>query len=172
MINNNKNKTKYVVQAGLIAAIYIITTYISAAFGLAYGGIQFRISEILTILPVFTNAAIPGLALGCFLSNLASPLGAIDWICGTIATLTGAIGTRMVKDIKFRGIPFLSPLMPTLTNTLIVGLLLVFTSEEGATLMLFITMGLGIFISELVCCYLGLPLFILIKKSKIFKFLF
>lgn len=166
------NKTRYVVQAGLIAAIYIIATYISAAFGLAYGGIQFRISEMLTILPVFTNAAIPGLAVGCFLSNLASPLGAIDWVCGTLATLIGAIGTKMVKDIKFRGIPFLSPLMPVITNTLIIGLLLVFTSEEGATLMLFITMGLGIFVSELVCCYLGLPLFVLIKKSNVFKYLF
>ncbi|MEE1026034.1 MAG: QueT transporter family protein, partial [Acutalibacteraceae bacterium] len=77
------SKTKFLVLGGLIAAFYAVATYISAAMGLAYGGIQFRISEALTILPVFTPAAIPGLIIGCFIGNLGSPFGMVDVLLGT-----------------------------------------------------------------------------------------
>lgn len=169
---NNKNKTKYIVQAGIIAALYIVTTYISAALGLAYGSLQFRISEALTILPVFTPAAIPGLALGCFLSNLSSPLGAVDWIFGALATMIGALGTRSLRKFTFNEIPFLAPLAPVISNTVIIGLLLTLTTSEQSTSLLFLTFGTGIFLSEFVCCYLGIPLFVLIKKTKIYNYLF
>ena len=65
-------------QAAMIAAIYVVLTYFISAFGLANGAIQVRISEALTILPIFTPAAIPGLFVGCLLSNI----------------LTGMHGTR------------------------------------------------------------------------------
>ena len=76
---------------GLIAALYAIATYLSAAMGLAYGGIQFRISEALTILPIFTPAAIPGLIVGCFIGNLGSPFGMVDILLGTFATAFAAV---------------------------------------------------------------------------------
>ncbi|MDR0314732.1 MAG: QueT transporter family protein, partial [Oscillospiraceae bacterium] len=73
MDKDNKEKSLYVATSGIIAAIYAALTYLSGAFGLSYGPIQFRVSEALTILPALTSAAIPGLAIGCFLGNLGSP---------------------------------------------------------------------------------------------------
>ena len=68
-----KQKTiHYIVLSAIIAAAYVALTFFSNIFGLAYGPIQLRISEVLTILPVFTPAAIPGLTIGCFISNIAS----------------------------------------------------------------------------------------------------
>ena len=71
---------RYLVQAAVIAAIYAVLTLLASSLNLAYGPVQFRISEFLTVLPMFTPAAIPGLTLGCFLANLASPFGPVDWI--------------------------------------------------------------------------------------------
>lgn len=71
---------------------------------------QFRFSEALTVLPVFTPAAVPGLALGCFLANLGSPLGIVDWVFGTGATLLAAIGTWLVGRVPGEGRAVLAPL--------------------------------------------------------------
>lgn len=68
-----KGTLLYLAQAGMIAAIYAALTYLAMALNLAYGSIQFRFSEALTILPIFTPAAVPGLAIGCLIGNLASP---------------------------------------------------------------------------------------------------
>ena len=68
-----KGNLSYLAQAGMIAAIYAALTYLAMVFNLAYGSIQFRFSEALTILPIFTPAAVPGLAIGCLIGNLASP---------------------------------------------------------------------------------------------------
>ena len=67
-----KGTLLYLAQAGMIAAIYAALTYLAMALNLAYGSIQFRFSEALTILPIFTPAAVPGLAIGCLIGNLAS----------------------------------------------------------------------------------------------------
>ena len=80
-----KGTLPYLAQAGMIAAIYAALTYLAMAFNLAYGSIQFRFSEALTILPVFTPAAVPGLAIGCLIGNLASPYP-LDLIFGTAAS--------------------------------------------------------------------------------------
>ena len=85
---------RFLTQAAMIAALYAVLTYAAAAVNLAYGAVQFRFSETLTVLPVFTPAAIPGLAVGCFLANLGSPLGLVDWIFGTGATLLAAVGVK------------------------------------------------------------------------------
>ena len=71
-------KVLLIVQAALIAAIYVVLTYFISAFNLASGAIQVRISEALTILPVFTPAAIPGLFIGCLLSNLLTGCMPLD----------------------------------------------------------------------------------------------
>lgn len=82
-----ENKVRFLALSAVIAALYAVLTYAAAAVNLAYGPFQFRFSEALTVLPAFTPAAIPGLAVGCLLSNLASPLGIVDWVFGTLATL-------------------------------------------------------------------------------------
>ena len=101
----NNEKTRFLAQSAMICALYTVLTYAAASLNLAYGPVQFRFSEALTVLPAFTPAAVPGLALGCFLSNLLSPLGIVDWVFGTCATLLAALGTRMLSGVQVRGIP-------------------------------------------------------------------
>lgn len=165
---------RLLVQGAVIAALYTALTYAAAAMNLAYHGVQFRFSEALTVLPVFTPAAIPGLTLGCFLSNLASPLGVVDWIFGPLATLLGALATRAVSRIKWKGVPILAPLPPVLCNTVIVGLELACLSETTGAFAwgnfswaVFGSMALSVGLGELAVCYaLGLPLIIALQKLR------
>ena len=164
-------RTQYLAQGAVIAAIYTVLTLLAAALNLAYGPVQFRFSEALTILPIFTPAAVPGLAVGCLLSNIWSGYGAADMIFGTLATLLAAIGTRMVRNIRFKNIPFLAPLPPVLINAVIVGLEIAFLSPGGFVWAGFWSAALSVGAGELVVCYvLGLPLAAALEKSGI-KFL-
>ena len=103
-------KTAYITQAALIAALYTVLTMVAAGFDLASGAIQVRFSEALTIMPFFTPAAIPGLTLGCLLSNILTGCVLPDVIFGTLATLLGALGScAFVKTASYaRSLP-LSP---------------------------------------------------------------
>ena len=97
------NKARYVASAALIAALYVVLTTISSLMGLSSGVIQVRFSEALTILPAFTPAAIPGLFIGCLISNIIA--GGVIWdvIFGSVATLIGAVGTYLLKRKKMAG---------------------------------------------------------------------
>ena len=108
-------KVLFAVQAAMIAALYVVLTYITNLLGLASGTIQVRFSEALCILPVFTPAAIPGLFIGCLISNLIT--GGIIWdiIFGSIATLLGALGTYFLRKKKF-----VYTLPPVIANIIIV----------------------------------------------------
>ena len=138
-------------QAAMIAAIYVVLTYFISAFGLASGAIQVRISEALTILPVFTPAAIPGLFVGCLLSNLLTGCMALDVIFGSIATLIGAVGTYLLRKTKFA---FTLP--PVISNAIIVPIVLknVYGLQDAAWYLV-LTVGAGEVISV---CILGMIL--------------
>ena len=86
--------TRRMVEGAMIAALYVALTYFSRLLGLADGAVQFRLSELLTVLPAFTPAAIPGLTIGCLIANLGSPYGIADIISGTLATFLAALCTR------------------------------------------------------------------------------
>ncbi len=167
----NKKKILTLAHGAMIAAFYAAATYLSAVFGIAYGNIQFRFSEALTILSVFTPAAIPGLTVGCIIGNLTSPFGAWDIIFGSLATLLAAITARALRNITFKGFPLLSLLMPVIFNALIVGAeitLLMPTHEAGFTA--FIIAALEVGAGELAVCLAGgIPLYYAIKKTNIFK---
>ena len=90
-------KINFLTQAAMIAALYVVLTLAINAFGLASGAIQIRVSEALTILPYFTPAAIPGLFIGCLLSNTITGCALFDIIFGSIATLLGAVGTYLLS---------------------------------------------------------------------------
>ena len=163
---------RFLTQAAMIAALYAVLTYAAAAVNLAYGAVQFRFSEALTVLPVFTPAAIPGLAVGCFLANLGSPLGLVDWIFGTGATLLAAVGTWMARKIQIKGVPVLAPLPPVIANVVLVGFELSCLSSAGTfalgnfTWAAFGVSALSVGIGELVICYaLGLPLLLALRKT-------
>ena len=115
----NNIKTKQLVTGGMIAAIYVVLTVLAAQFNLASGAIQVRFSEALTILPVFTVAAVPGLAIGCVLANLLTGCAVWDVVFGSVATLIGAIGTRLLKNK-----PLLAWIPPVLSNMAIIPIIL------------------------------------------------
>ena len=170
---NQSLKVRRLVEAAMIAAIYTVLTYAAAALNLAYPGVQFRFSEALTILPVFPPSAIPGLAIGCFLSNLGSPMGIIDWISGTSATLLAAVLTRLLRNLTVKGLPVLAPFPPVLTNAVIVGCVIAVTDPAGFSVPLFAAMALSVGLGELAVCYgLGLPLIAVLKKTGVSKRIF
>ena len=152
----NRNRTMQLATAGMIAALYVVLTWIANLLGLASGAIQVRLSEALTILPVFTVAAVPGLSVGCVLANLLTGCAAWDVVFGSLATLIGAVGTRMLKDK-----PMLAWIPPVVSNAVIVPIVLmkVYGVEDvtvfGQTfgdnsvwLMLVVTVGIG----EIIAC--------------------
>ncbi len=148
-------KTKFIVRAAIIAAIYAGLTILFSGF--AYGPVQFRISEALTILPVFTTAAIPGLTVGCIIANLVGGFGLADIVFGSLASLIGALGTWLLRRQTV-----LAPLPPFIANALIIGPMLYFVMPESPALLMNVaTVGIG----ELVICMgLGIPLILLLKK--------
>lgn len=154
----------YVTQAGLIAALYTVLTVFVGAFGLASGAVQFRISEALCVLPFFTPAAIPGLTVGCLISNLATGCIWQDVVFGTLATLIGAVGARLLRRL-----PYLVPFPTVIANTMIVPFVLAYAyGFEGGLAYFMLTVGVGEVLSAYVC---GLVLLFALKPygHKIFR---
>lgn len=162
-----KKGTVYTVHGALIAALYAALTY--AVAPLSFGATQFRISEALTILPVFTPAAIPGLAIGCVIANIGSPFGPIDIVLGTLATLLAALMTRLTRNIRFKNIPLLSLIFPTLFNGIIIGAEIMMFTPEQAGIVGFLSCASGVALGEVVVCYtLGLLLFLGLERTRVF----
>ena len=153
------SKTLFIAHAAIIAALYVVLTLIANALGLANYAIQVRFSEALTILPYFTPAAIPGLFVGCILSNLLTGCIPLDILFGSLATLLGAIFTYKMRKWKF-----LTPLPPILFNMLFIPPVLAYVYNFEGTLYYFaITVGIGEIIS---CGVLGIMLLLLLEKYK------
>ena len=153
----NRNKTLQLANAGLIAALYVVLTWIANLLGLASGAIQVRLSEALTILPVFTASAVPGLTVGCVLANLLTGCAAWDVVFGSLATLIGAVGTRLLKDK-----PLLAWIPPVLSNMAIIPIILIKVyAVPDAWWFLVLTIGAGEIIS---CGLLGLLLWRSLKN--------
>lgn len=153
-----KNKKVVIIcQAAMIAALYVVLTFIANALGLANNAIQVRFSEALTILPYFTPAAIPGLTIGCLLSNWLTGCTILDIIFGTLATLIGALLTYALRRFKW-----LAPVPPILANTIIVPWVLrISYNLTDAIPYLMITVGVGEIIS---CGLLGMILLFALTK--------
>lgn len=162
-------KTLYLTQAAMTAALYVVLTIIANAFGLASGNIQVRFSEALTVLPILTPAAVPGLFIGCLAANLATGAMLPDIIFGSLATLLGAVGTfllgKAAKKQPARKTLFLwlSPLPPIVANALIIPPVLKYA--YGIIPMWFsaVTVTIGEIIS---CGIFGLILLFALKKYK------
>ena len=153
------SKALFIAHAAIIAALYAVLTLIANALGLANYAIQVRFSEALTILPYFTPAAIPGLFVGCILSNLLTGCIPLDILFGSLATLLGAIFTYKMRKWKF-----LTPLPPILFNMLFIPPVLAYVYNFEGTLYYFaITVGIGEIIS---CGVLGIMLLLLLEKYK------
>lgn len=148
-------RSLFIVESGMVAALYVALTWISALTGLSYGGIQFRLSEVLTILPVFMPAAIPGLTIGCLIANISSPFGFFDMAFGTLATLLAALLSYLCRKIRLKGLPVLSAAWPVLLNAIavasIIGIFTPSTSFFSIFAISFLQVGLG----ELITGFVG-----------------
>ncbi len=151
-------KTLLIVQAAMIAAVYVVLTFIANAFGLANYSIQVRFSEALTILPYFTPAAIPGLFIGCLLSNILTGCALPDIVFGSLATLVGAMFTYQLRKYKW-----LAPVPPIVANMIVVPLVLLYAYGIRPLWFSFITVTVGEIIS---CGILGMLLLLTLEKYK------
>ena len=184
-------KVLFLTQAAVIAALYVVLTELSNLFGLASSMIQVRFSEALTVLPFFTPAAVPGLFLGCIISNLLVNANIFDIIFGSLATLLGALGTMGFGKLlcigrktpkenngttpkesnssegnpkKKKEKPILLSLLtlpPILSNTLIIPFVLKYAYGLEPLWLSFITVGLGEIIS---CGVFGIVLLFTLRK--------
>lgn len=151
-------KVTFMAQAAMIAAVYVVLTYAFAPF--SFGEVQIRIAEALTILPVFTPAAVPGLFIGCLIGNILGGAILPDIIFGSLATLLGACGTYKLSSRKH----FLAPLPPIMANTVIIP----FVLRYGYSVLLpipfmMLTVGIGEILS---CGVLGMILYSALWKYK------
>lgn len=155
---NKLKNTRFLIEAAIIAAIYAALTILIPG---GSGQVQIRISEALTVLPLFTPAAIPGLFVGCLIANLVVGAGIYDIIFGSLATLIAAIITSKIKS------KYLAPLAPVIANAVTVALIW----KLIANLPMLVTMGF-VALGEVVACYgLGLPLILFLEKrgDRIFR---
>ena len=154
-LNKTSKKLVFICQAAVIAALYVVLTYVFSAF--ASGVIQVRVSEALTILPAFTPAAIPGLVIGCLLSNTLTGCVLLDIIFGSVATLIGALGSYALRRHTW-----LVPIPPIVSNMIIVPFVLRYAyGATDAFPFMIATVGAG----EIISCYLlGMLLYGALKK--------
>lgn len=159
------------VRAALIAGIYVALCLVLQPF--SYGPVQVRVSEALTLLPVFTPDAIWAVTLGCFLSNLFS-MSPWDMLFGTLATLLAAVMTWKLRRLRVKGLPLAACLPPILVNAVVVGaeITYIFMPETASLPVLafnMLTVGLGQAVS---CGVLGLALVAVIERRPHLRQLF
>jgi len=155
-------KTLYVTQAAIIAAIYVVLVFVFQYS--SFGPIQFRIAEALTVLPYFTPAAIPGVTIGCLLSNLLFRADILDVVFGTAATLIAAYLSYQLRENKF-----LVPVPPILVNAIIIPWILKHAYFEADPIpLMMLTVGVGQLVSAGI---LGMILLFSLEKVRhiIFK---
>lgn len=172
-----KISSRNLVRCAMIAALYAVISIVFLP--LAFGAVQARVSEVLTLLPVLTPLGVAGVTLGCLITNTygvaagANILGAADILFGTAATLIAALMTRGLRKYRIRGLPVLSSLPPVIVNAVVVGAEL--TYAELNTLnspLLWVNMfqvGLGQLVS---CTVLGLVLIWGLERARLDKKLF
>lgn len=160
-------KVLFITQSAAIAALYVVLTLLANALGLANYAIQVRFSEALTILPYFTPSAIPGLFVGCIISNILTGCHPIDTVFGSLATLVGAIITYLIAHgFKMPGSEgyrskstlrkWLCPIPPIVANIIVVPQVIRYCyGSEDSVSFLMLTVGAGEIIS---CMILGMIL--------------
>lgn len=158
-------RVRKIAEAGIIAALYVVLTMVSAVFGLSTNAVQCRLGEAVCLLPVLTTSAIPGVTLGCLISNLMTTGSIFDIIIGTFATLIGAAGAYLLRNGKLR--PFAS--LPTvLANAIAVPIIIKIMGGADPLMYTGITVALGEILS---CTVLGELLIKSMKRSGIDRLL-
>jgi uncharacterized membrane protein len=155
-----KFNTRKLVFGGIIGGLYAALTLALAP--ISYGEVQFRIAEALTVLPFFSVFSTWGLFIGCLISNILSPIGPLDMIFGSLATLIAAIMTYYIGKSNLRFKRFIAPLPAVVVNAVVVGMLISYSANIP-----FIIPTIQVGFGQLVVCYLlGLPLLMVIEKNE------
>ena len=170
-----RNKNQRIAYIAVVAALYAALFYAQNLLlpGTASMAVQFRVAEVLNVLALFTPLAIPGLTIGCVISNL-SGIGSglpLDMIFGSLATLGATSCMYFLRKVKICNYPFLSMLMPALWNGVIIGWELEYFFIEGPFEWTgFLTQGGFVALGELaVMLTVGTVLYFIIDKRKIKK---
>lgn len=152
-----KSKVQFLTQAAMIAAIYVVLTYLFQPFG--FMDVQVRIAEALTILPFFTPAAIPGLFVGCLLGNMLGGAVLLDIVIGSLTTLVAACISYLLRKNKY-----LVALPPIIGNAIVVPWVLRIGYGLATPIpLMMLTVGIGEIIS---CGILGTMLLLALNKYK------
>lgn len=163
-------KTNNLSKQAMIAALYTVISLVMAP--IAFGSVQARISEALTLLPVFGIGNVWGVTVGCFLTNLvglatgANILGSLDIIFGTAATLVAALLTYLFRNIRIKGMPVLSVLPPVIINAVVVGWELCIMINGEFHPVIFAAQAISVGLGEALSCFvLGLFLVKIIENN-------
>lgn len=173
----NNLSIRRIAVCAMIAALY---TALTAAFMLtSFGALQVRVSEALTLLPVFTPLAIAGVTLGCAMSNAlgvaagANILGPVDILLGSGATLIAAYLTYLLRDIRYKGVPWLAPLPPVFVNALVIGAELTWAAHRSFVPQSFFVFAAQVGAGQIVPCYvLGLVMVAAVRRTGLHKRIF
>jgi len=153
----NYKKTLFITQAAMIASLYTVLVIIFKP--ISFSDVQVRIAEALTILPFFTPAAIPGVAIGCFISGIVTGANIFDIVFGSLASLIAAVLTYQLRRHKF-----LVPVPPILVNAIVIPWVLRYAYEVPLPIpFMMLTVGIG---EVLACGVLGLCLLFALEKVK------
>lgn len=147
--------------SAIIAALYAVLTWMFSS--MSFMPEQLRLSEALTMLPVLFPQAIPGLTLGCLLGNIMSPHGLPDMIFGTLATLLASVMTWQTRNIRIKGIPFVSAIWPILFNAVIIGAMIHFVSAPDVPML---SLMLSVGVCEIIPVVLGTELAMILESNK------
>jgi uncharacterized membrane protein len=162
----SKIRVKSIVLAGMIGALYAVLSYFGSIFGLTFWAVQFRFAEALTVLPFLFPETAPGLFIGCLITNLLSPYGLVDIVCGSLATALAAFLTAKMPN------RWLAPLPAVLCNGIIVGGMIAWYEVGfGAGFWpVFTVNGAWVALGEIGPCYvLGMLLLTVIPKIPYIK---
>lgn len=167
------NKTNKIAKQAMIAALYTVIGFVLAP--ISFGAVQARVSEALTLLPVFGISNVWGITIGCFLTNLiglatgANILGSLDIIFGTAATLVAGLLSYLFRNVRLRDIPVLSALPPVIINAVVVGWELCIMINGSFHPVIFTAQAVSVGIGQIVSCGIGLLLVRLIENNKRLK---
>lgn len=172
-----QTKVHQMVTCAMIAAIYAAVSLALAP--ISFGMVQIRVSEAMTLLPIFDPVTILGVTLGCLVTNLvgfmtgANILGWLDILFGTGATLIAAVLTWLLRNIRFKGLPLLAAIPPVLVNMCVIGMELCYLMVGEFNWQIFCLNAIGVGLGQLLSCFaLGMPLVWFLQKTGLHKKLF
>ncbi len=145
-------------RGALIAALYTAISLLLAPISMGFGGVDLRIAEAFTVLPILLPEAVPALFIGCLLTNIFAGGMLLDILLGSLATLLAALCTRKLRERPI----WLAVLPPVVFNMLIVGPMVHFLYAPAIPLVACIlSVGAG----QAIACYaLGIPLLLAVRK--------